>query len=888
MNPTANTSTGLLGQQNPGSDLVNNVVLTNSNTGTANSPATDALGTYNIIPSAASGTGLGNYTINYINGTLTVKYTINYVWTGAADTKWNNTANWTPSAIPTAIDSVTITKTGTNTLSIDVSPTIAYLSISSGNTVSLNGQTLTVNGNWLNAGTFNGNTGANVFGWATTLSGTGSNNFNNVTINSGSTLTASATAINVAGNWTNNGTFSPSTGTVNFDGTAAQTISRAGGETFNNLTVSNTAAKVSANNNLTVGTSALVTVSSGAILDMGSNQLLGGAVLTTSGTGTLNTQNTTATAIPTGRNWAFAINYNNATGSQSIANGTYAALSINNTSGIDTAIGTVTINGALTVNSGATLDMRTFTLTAGTGFSNVGLGTIKTQGSFPSNKTWTGSVVFNSLTVFYTIQAGTYNNLDIDGGTGVARNMDAGSGTGSGTFTINGNLTWSGTGSVVFNKTTVNFAGNNQSIPILNFYNLWFTGSDVTKPPIFTSIAVSSTFNPGIFTGITSGTISFIVPSGGGVAQPGQTIPAFNYYNLTISGARTVNVALASSGTIGVAGTFTNSSSYTGSSLVTTGSTINYNGTGAQTIIAFNYNNLSISGARTSNNITLASSGNVAIAGNFNYTATFTTGTLVNTNSTILFNGTTNQAFNATGGIALNKLTLNNTTSGGGTISLNGALTLASTVTLTAGKLDVVSSNVSINSGVTISTPTASSYFVTSGTGRLIRKSVSTATFFPVGTATSYAPVTITNNTASDMTVGVSPTIINAVWDSSKLVKLQWSIASSATTTTSSILHQFNGTDDASNFVVGSTCENGWFNFGYNVTNVSTPISLGGNAYTLNKTGLAFTAGTTYLSVMGNEGSIKSLYVHNNKKNSNNYNALAYNAVPYKHTLRQE
>ena len=83
---------------------------------------------------------------------------------------------------------------------------------------------------------------------------------------------------------------------------------------------------------------------------------------------------------------------------------------------------------------------------------------------------------------------------------------------------------------------------------------------------------------------------------------------------LTISGARTVNVALANSGTIGVAGTFTNSSTYTGSSLVTTGSTINYNGTGAQTIIAFNYNNLSISGARTSNSVTLASSGNVAIA----------------------------------------------------------------------------------------------------------------------------------------------------------------------------------------------------------------------------------------------------------------------------------
>ena len=31
------------------------------------------MGTYAIVPSAATGTGLGNYTIAYVNGTLTVK-----------------------------------------------------------------------------------------------------------------------------------------------------------------------------------------------------------------------------------------------------------------------------------------------------------------------------------------------------------------------------------------------------------------------------------------------------------------------------------------------------------------------------------------------------------------------------------------------------------------------------------------------------------------------------------------------------------------------------------------------------------------------------------------------------------------------------------------------
>ncbi|PCJ79819.1 MAG: hypothetical protein COA57_15290, partial [Flavobacteriales bacterium] len=109
-----------------------------------------------------------------------------------------------------------------------------------------------------------------------------------------------------------------------------------------------------------------------------------------------------------------------------------------------------------------------------------------------------------------------------------------------------------------------------------------------------------------------------------------QTMAAFNYYNLTSSstGART----LAASGTVGVAGTFTpGTNAYT-----ITGSTIDFNGSGAQTILAFNYNNLTSSstGART-----LASSSTVGVAG------TFTQGTnsYTITGSTVEFNGSAAQ-----------------------------------------------------------------------------------------------------------------------------------------------------------------------------------------------------------------------------------------------------
>jgi hypothetical protein len=43
--------------------------VTESSTG---APASATVGTYNIVPSAATGTGLGNYTIGYVNGRLTV------------------------------------------------------------------------------------------------------------------------------------------------------------------------------------------------------------------------------------------------------------------------------------------------------------------------------------------------------------------------------------------------------------------------------------------------------------------------------------------------------------------------------------------------------------------------------------------------------------------------------------------------------------------------------------------------------------------------------------------------------------------------------------------------------------------------------------------------
>ena len=76
-----------------------------------------------------------------------------------------------------------------------------------------------------------------VFAGTTTLSGTASEiSFYNLTIQPGCTLNAPSRSVSVYGNWVNNGTFAPGTGTIAFAGSENQTLT--GNTTFNNLIVS--------------------------------------------------------------------------------------------------------------------------------------------------------------------------------------------------------------------------------------------------------------------------------------------------------------------------------------------------------------------------------------------------------------------------------------------------------------------------------------------------------------------------------------------------------------------------------------------------------------------------------------------------------------------------
>jgi|GEM_PF-901841 len=172
----------------------------------------------------------------------------------------------------------------------------------------------------------------------------------------------------------------------------------------------------------------------------------------------------------------------------------------------------------------------------------------------------------------------------------------------SGAFTKTGTLTANATSTFDYAQ-----ASGTQTLVANNYGNLTLSGGGAKTFPAGT-IGIAGTFTPNSFTTASAGTIDF----NGTVSQ---TIPAFNYNNLTSSstGART----LASSGTIAVFAAFTaGTNTYT-----VTGSTVNFTGTGAQTIPAptpaasHSYNNLTISGNSTKTTAAAFSmSGNLSIS----------------------------------------------------------------------------------------------------------------------------------------------------------------------------------------------------------------------------------------------------------------------------------
>lgn len=416
---------------------------------------------------------------------------------------------------------------------------------------------------------------------------------------------------------------------------------------------------------------------------------------------------------------------------QTLRAGTYATLALSG-SGTKTVSGAITVNTALSVASGTSLDMSNYAL-SGTLTSLTNSGTIITSNTsstpIPVGKTWGGTVQYATTNGAQTVVNGTYNNLTLSAATGTN--------TAGGNIVVNGTLS---NGAGTFNLSTNTLTGTLSSVSN--------SGTIITSN--ISSAPVPTGKNWG-------GTVQYAVSSGG------QTIVNGTYNNLTLSAASGTNTA---NGNLVVNGTFTNGagtldlaantltgalSSITNNGTIKTSSTSStalatgktWGGTiqyvltsGGQTIANGTYNNLTLSNTTGSN----TANGNVVVNGSLSIAAgTFnlSTYTLSGTLSSITNNGTISTASlsttplpsgrtwggtvkyagsNAQTAVAgtYNNFDLSNTAGA----SLDGAITVSNSLVINSGKLSLGNNTLTLNG--TVSGMSATRSFTGSDTANII------------------------------------------------------------------------------------------------------------------------------------------------------------------------
>ena len=192
--------------------------------------------------------------------------------------------------------------------------------------------------------------------------------------------------------------------------------------------------------------------------------------------------------------------------------------------------------------------------------------------------------------------------------------------------------------------------------------------------------------------------------------------------------------------------------------------------------------------------------------------------------NTVTLNGTAVQTI--TGGSQIvTGLTVNNSL---GT-SLASPLTVSGALTLTNGNLTLGSSNLTAGS---ISGGTTGSYVVTNGTGTLTQTAATTGTLYPIGTATGYAPATITPDAAVAIAASVSAT--TGTFTGYAVNVDEWTLTP-ATATTAALAFTPTTATNTTSPVIFSGVASG-------IYAATTPAALSGSTYTASGISLAAVA----------------------------------------------
>ncbi len=546
-----------------------------------------------------------------------------------------------------------------------------------------------------------------------------------VTIASGTTLVAPGSAsFTVAGSWTNNGTFTHSSGTVTFDSSSTGKTINSGSSSFNNLIFNGSGAWSALTNTLTVVNDLTMTAGTLDNATGSANIVVNGNVQGTAGVINLTT-NTFTQRVAADKNF----------GATTGATGwTFNNLTFSNSNGVSHTIttqtggtGTVTINGILLVSN--TGDTFPTVLNAG----NRTWKLVNTNGAAPFNMDLaSGSLTPASSTFEYTgnngagdvtVEDANYNNLTFGGGSAENYNPEGtlniagnllvnanGTLIGTQNITVNGHANGAGkitlTGGVFINRVAAaQDFGSNGGTNDWTFNDLRFEDSAGSNATV--------TINPtGSGKIITTGTLTV------GNAGDSNTTTLDDETNdriINANGDFTITskgTYLASStATFNISGSYLNNGTFTaGAGTVTfnslvTGKTLAGSMTGANkfNILTFNGSggawSFAGNSAEVAGNFTITAGTVTAPSSTLTLTSSYSnSGTFTNNSGTVLFNATTTGKTLAGAMTAGNKfynLTFNG--SGGAWSFAGNSADVANDFIITAGTVTAPSSTLTLS-----------------------------------------------------------------------------------------------------------------------------------------------------------------------------------------------
>ncbi|HEY1171931.1 MAG TPA: LamG-like jellyroll fold domain-containing protein [Verrucomicrobiae bacterium] len=704
-------------------------------------------GTVNFVGGAANdqnvlpGMSFNNFTVNgnatarvlvSATGTVTVNGALN-VTSGILDVNTATTRNFSGATTSTltvgANGTLRVRSTGATPTTTDYQSFVAIVR-GAGSTVEYMAATtldlssfhhLIING----AGTFTLGAATTVQGNLTRSAGNlDTGNFNldvdgNLLVGAG-TLTAGTSTINVGGNLT--GAFTGTSSTVILDGTGAQSIQ--GTANYGSI-------QISANNRTVTPT---VSLTAAGTFSVGANATYDstGFSLTVAGAttvdGTLNIRTTGGTVSFS----SLTIN----SGGSVVSSGNQAvtvtgALAISGTYN-GTAGGAITVDGGVTINTTGTLTLGSQVLTIngsdftrnGSGAFTAGTSTVTFgTGDSAVTGTFTGANSFSSLTLSKTAAG---NTLTVNNNIAVSGVLAVTTGTlipGAQTVTVTGNVTKGTNGSITPGTSLFVFNGSSQTVATLLTFNDVdvITGSGVTFGAI-----TANTFD---IAATTATTVSVATGANLGAVTVGDLA------TVTVTGTGTLTVSsLSNDGAI----SFNSTGGLTATSVTLTGNgSLSTTSSGAFVIPTLNVPSgtslthgsgaFTVSGTATIGGAFTKSSGAVSVGtldltANANYqpgsgNATYSTVTIANT--------ATYDTTTGTGTVAVNgNLTIAGSfdaADGTGTYTVTGNVELQSTGSFTIGTrtLDIVNGNWTKVTGSTL-TATGSTVSFTGTTANTV------------------------------------------------------------------------------------------------------------------------------------------------------------------------